>query len=108
MSAGTTTLINLAPVVYVSAITGFELGIKYQKGKLELPCSPKEWLSAVLEHHDLQVLPLDMYTCTLSAELPAIHSDPCDRMIIAAAIINKLPIVTHDAIFKKYGIEVLE
>ena len=34
--------INVEPVVYVSAISGFEIGIKHQKGKLELPARPPD------------------------------------------------------------------
>lgn len=45
--------IDAAPAVYVSAISGFEVGIKHRKGKLVLPASPLDWFSAVLEHHDI-------------------------------------------------------
>ena len=48
--------IDVAPVVYVSAISGFEIGIKVQKGKLALPARPADWFTAVLTHHNLEVL----------------------------------------------------
>jgi PIN domain nuclease of toxin-antitoxin system len=99
--------IDTAPVVYVSAISGFEIGIKVQKGKLELPARPSDWFAAVLEHHDIEVLPLGLEVCIRSTELPAIHADPCDRMIIAAAQLHHLPVVTTDPIFSQYGIEVI-
>ena len=99
--------IDAAPVVYVSAISGFEIGIKVQKGKLELPARPSDWFAAVLKHHDIEVLPLGLEVCIRSTELPAIHADPCDRMIIAAAQLHHLPVVTTDPIFSQYGIEVI-
>ncbi len=34
--------IDAAPVVSISAISGFEIGLKYRKGKLELPLTPEE------------------------------------------------------------------
>ena len=40
-------------------------------------------------------------------ELPAIHTDPCDRMIIAAAQVHHFPVVTTDPIFVRYGIKVI-
>jgi PIN domain nuclease of toxin-antitoxin system len=39
--------------------------------------------------------------------LPAIHTDPCDRMIIAAAQRYHVPVVTTDPLFARYGIEVI-
>jgi len=95
-----------APFVYVSAISGFEIGIKHMKGKLELPVPPSDWFEAILSHHDLRVIPLDLETCLRSAQLAPVHSDPCDRMIIATARIHRLTVVTADPAFEKYGIPV--
>jgi len=94
-------------VVYVSAISGFEIGIKVQKGTLHLPVPPADWFAAVLAHHNLEVLALDLDTCLRSTALPAIHADPCDRMIIAAAHVYHMPVVTTDPLFVRYGIEVI-
>ena len=99
--------IDVAPVVYISAISGFEIGIKVQKGKLELPARPADWFTAVLAHHNLEVLLLNLEICIRSTELPAIHADPCDRMIIATAQVHHLPVVTTDPIFAQYGIEII-
>jgi len=99
--------IDTAPVVYVSTISGFEIGIKVQKGKLHLPVPPADWFAAVLAHHHLEVLALDLEVCLRSTALPAIHANPCDRMIIAAAQVYHLPVVTTDPLFARYGIEVI-
>lgn len=107
LSTATRERIDTEPVVYVSAISGFEIGIKHQKGKLELPARPADWFAAILAHHDIQVLPLDLSVCIRATELPAIHADPCDRLIIAAAEYHRLPVVTADPIFQQYGVVVL-
>ncbi len=99
--------IALAPVVYVSAISGFEIDIKTQKGKFELTACATDWFAIVLEHHNINVLPLDLQSCMRSTELPAIHADPCDRMIIASAQLHRLPVVTADAVFSNYDVEVI-
>ena len=96
-----------APFVYVSAISGFEVGIKHKTGKLELPALPMDWFKAVVEHHDLRVLPLDLEICIRSTRLPPVHHDPCDRMIIATALIHQLMVVTADPVFRTYEIETL-
>lgn len=99
--------IDDAAVVYVSAISGFEIGIKVAKGKLALPARPAEWLATVVGHHDLRELPVDLAAAVRSAELPAIHADPVDRILIATAEARDIPVVTGDAIFARYGIDVI-
>lgn len=96
-----------APVVYVSAISGFEIGVKTAKGKLKLPLRPAEWLATVVEHHDLRELPVDLRAAVRATELPAIHADPVDRILIATAEAQGLPVVTGDAVFARYGIDVI-
>ena len=107
LSAGALQRIDAAPVVYVSAISGFEIGIKVQKGKLHLPVPPADWFATVLAHHHLEVLTLNLDICLRSTTLPPIHSDPCDRMIIAAAQVYHLPVVTTDPLLAQYGIDVI-
>jgi PIN domain nuclease of toxin-antitoxin system len=96
-----------ASVVYVSAISGFEIALKAAKGKLKLPVPPQEWFQKIVEHHGLAVLPLEWNVCTAAAQLPQIHDDPCDRFIIATAKMNDLPVVTADERFEDYGLKVL-
>ena len=99
--------IDSAAVVYVSAISGFEIGIKVAKGKLSLPSRPAEWLASIVEHHNLQELQVDLAVSVRSTELPAIHADPVDRIIIATAESRGLAVVTADAVFASYGIDVI-
>ena len=99
--------INAAPVVYVSAVSGFEIAIKVGKGKLRLPEPPQEWFEKVVEHHGLAVLPLDLNVCIAAAQLPPIHNDPCDRFIIAAAKLHHLTVATADEHFEEYGVTVI-
>ena len=99
--------INAAPVVYVSAISGFEIAIKVARGKLKLPHPPQAWFEKIVEHHGLTVLPLELNVCITAAQLPPIHSDPCDRFIIAAAKLHELTVVTSGEQFEKYGLTVI-
>ncbi len=98
--------IEQAPVVYVSAISAFEIAVKCRSGKLRLPVPAAEWFRGVVDHHGLAVQPLDWDVCITAAELPPIHRDPCDRFIIATAKRLNLMVVTCDQIFRSYGIEV--
>ena len=99
--------IDRAPEVYISAISGFEISLKYHQGKLGLPLKPREWFKMAVEHHELSVISLDVDICIASTDLPSIHKDPCDRLIIATAKLHRLPIVTADPRFQDYDIDVI-
>ena len=103
------TLVKLdeTPVVFIAAVSGFEIALKYKAGKLQLPVPPREWIQEILAHHQINVIGLDLEICIKATELPPIHKDPCDRFIIAAALTQKLPVVTADQRFVEYGVEVL-
>ncbi len=94
-------------IVYVSAATALEIGCKAALGKLELSMEAVKWYSKALEIHDLVEIPITGTIAMVSAALPFIHKDPADRIIIATAKLNHLPVVTHDSRFEKYSVSVL-
>ncbi len=98
--------IDLSPIVCISAISGFEISMKYRKGKLGLPVLPDEWFRVVLEYHNISVISLNINICIAANDLPPIHKDPCDRLIIATAQFYHFPVVTGDSKFEDYEIDV--
>jgi PIN domain nuclease of toxin-antitoxin system len=85
---------------YVSAISAFEIAVKYRKGKLELPLSPREWFREVLATYGIQELPITSEIAVLSQEVAVSHSDPCDRFIIATAQTHGMVVVTPDTLIQ--------
>jgi PIN domain nuclease of toxin-antitoxin system len=100
--------IEKANIVYVSVATALEIGCKAAIKKLELPMDAEKWYGKVLSIHDLVEIPITGKIALFSAALPMIHKDPADRIIIATAILNRLPVVTHDSRFSQYSVEVLK
>jgi len=88
--------------LYVSAISAFEIGVKHRKGKLDLEMSPEDWWNLAVSHHGLQVLPVTDTVALASTALPALHADPCDRIIIATAEGIHASIVTSDQLISQY------
>ena len=84
--------------ILVSAVSIWEIRIKEQVGKLELPKN----FSQILSQQSFEHLPISFQDADEISKLPLIHSDPFDRMLIAQSITNKLTIITHDKIFTKY------
>jgi len=107
ISGETLRLIDETPVVYISAITSFEVGIKHRAGKLKLPVPPTQWVAGIMEHHGIAAMDLTIDICLRASELPPIHGDPCDRFIIATALQQNAFVVTADKRFHQYGVEVL-
>ena len=95
------------PVRWFCAISSFEIALKHQQGKLELPLAPLRWLRKLEDRYGLTELPLDSALCTAATELPHHHRDPFDRFIIAAALRLRVPVVTIDPKFSPYGVEVV-
>jgi PIN domain nuclease of toxin-antitoxin system len=92
-----------ANVVYVSAVTPWELGIKRALGKLSFP----EGLSALLIEQGFESLPIRSEHAERAPELPRHHGDPFDRMLLAQAELEQLCIVTADLQFDAYGADLL-
>jgi len=99
--------LETAPQLCLSAISGFELALKVHGGKLKLSDPVPVWLNGAVAHYGITVLPLDLEICVKAAGLPPMHADPCDRFIIATALIHKLPVVTSDERFAGYGVETI-
>ncbi len=94
--------------IYVSVLSAAELSIKTGKGKLSLPLPVTEWMQKAVELHHLTLLPLDLIPSATAGQLPWIHADPFDRLLIATALQQKLPIITSDKTIPDYpGVRVI-
>jgi len=99
--------IEAAPSLCLSAISAFEIALKVHGGKLTLSDPVTVWINAAIAHHGISVVPLDLDICVKAAGLPPVHADPCDRFIIATALIHEFPVVTTDERFAAYGVDTI-
>jgi PIN domain nuclease of toxin-antitoxin system len=93
--------------VYLSVASLWEAIIKHQLGKLPLPQPPAIYLPIQRERHQISSLPLDEASVSQLANLPPIHRDPFDRMLICQAMRHSLTIVTVDDVICDYPVPVL-
>lgn len=107
LSASVLEQIDTEPIVSVSAISALEIGLKVRAGKLELPMPVGDWWEQAVTHHRLDVAATDATILIRSTELPPIHRDPADRIIIATALERRAPVVTSDRRFAEYGVETI-
>ncbi len=93
-----------ANLVYVSAISAVEIGLKVTIGKL--PPTPEPIATAITTTGLLE-LPFTLAHGQAVTDLPWRHKDPFDRMIIAQAQVEGLPVATSDHVFQKYGLRLV-
>ena len=91
----------------VSVATIWEVAIKYAEGRLVLPTAPDLFIAERLRRNRWTELPIDRLHAIRAGSLPRLHGDPFDRMLIAQAQIERLTIVTRDAAFDAYDVDVL-
>lgn len=87
---------------YLSSITALEISLKIRDGKLSLPKPFPNWLHEIKQHLHLEEVEVSAPIAHLSGQLPRIHRDPFDRILIATAMIKKLTLLTPDASIHQY------
>lgn len=90
--------------VYLSVASIWEAVIKNQTGKLPLPQSPALYLARQREAHLIAPLGLDEATLQFLPQLPLLHRDPFDRILICQALQHGLTLVTVDANIRDYAV----
>jgi PIN domain nuclease of toxin-antitoxin system len=88
---------------FASAISIWELGVKIQRGKLDLGISIEEFTRRIDETAIVQLLPVTTTTWLRSLELGWDHRDPADRVIVATAVLQGVPLVTADAEIRRFS-----
>lgn len=103
LSRSALTEIENAPRVGVSPVSCFELALAHHRGRLALSLPPRAWFELALAGSDVELLPLTPEISARAVELPDIHRDPFDRIIIATAIELDARIASNDGRFVDYA-----
>ena len=93
--------------LFLSAASAWEIAIKHALGKLRLPESPQRYVPTRIDTLRTSPLPIDHSHALHVATLPPHHRDPFDRLIVAQAQVEDLPIMTSDPVFARYYVEVI-
>jgi PIN domain nuclease of toxin-antitoxin system len=108
LNAAATELIeNDENTIVFSAVIAWEIAIKVGLGKLELPEPVNEYVDSRIEAQAMKPLPIYIHHALRVAELPPHHRDPFDRLLIAQAQAEGLPLMTADARIAAYDIEII-
>jgi PIN domain nuclease of toxin-antitoxin system len=98
LSHGERNIIDGASIVYVSMASLWEIGILLGRGRIP---NGNDQLLAIASGLDL--LPVTPDHCKAVAKLPHHHRDPFDRMLIAQAQSEQVPLLTRDRAMAAYS-----
>ena len=89
--------------IVVSVATLWEIAIKRGLGKLKFDDNFEQ----VIREEDFDLLAISLPHLQAFERLPAHHRDPFDRLLIAQALAEGIPIATGDRVFAAYGVQVI-
>lgn len=93
--------------LYLSAASAWEIAIKSARGKLTLPDLPEKFVAERLALHHFQALPIQLSHALRVYSLPDLHRDPFDRLLVAQAQLEIMPILTADMNIARYDVETI-
>jgi PIN domain nuclease of toxin-antitoxin system len=90
--------------VFVSAASAWEIAIKAAAGKLPGALDVAADISECLESQGFRPLEITVAHAQRAGGLPPLRRDPFDRMLVAQALVEGLPLLSKDAVFDAYAI----
>jgi PIN domain nuclease of toxin-antitoxin system len=91
------------PILSVACV--WEIAIKVSIGRLPIPAPLDSFIPEQLRINRISLLPIELKHLFEVTRIPLHHRDPFDRMIIAQAIVEGLPVLSADPAFDKYPIQ---
>jgi len=80
----------------VSSMSLWEIGLKIKNNKLDIGTTIEDFSQRIKALNTIEILPVDEHIWIESLSLQWDHRDPADRVIVATAKLNKLPLLSSD------------
>jgi PIN domain nuclease of toxin-antitoxin system len=93
--------------IVFSAASAYELTVKARGGRLTLPAPLDVYIPTRLRAFAFDALSIELAHAIRAGALPLVHRDPWDRLLVAQAQIEDLPIITMDPIIGQYDVETI-
>ena len=90
-----------------SVASAWEIAIKAATGRLEVEGDPEQWVPERIARYGFVPLPVELPHAVRAGRLPAIHRDPFDRLLVAQAQVEGIPILTSDPAIARYDVDVI-
>ena len=97
-------ILDPANEILISPASYWEIAIKVSIGKLPLHQPYEDFMDACLVRYKFAILPIEPRHTGALIAMPYHHKDPFDRLLIAQAQVEGIPIVSVDGAFDPYGV----
>ena len=91
----------------LSSASAWEIAIKTSLGKLPLPESPEVFIPRHMRINQFRPLPISVDHALAVSALPHHHRDPFDRLLVAQAQMENIPLLSADPILRSYAVQLL-
>lgn len=91
----------------LSIASVWEIAIKVGAGKMVLPGPVGRYVPDRLRHDGFDLLGIELAHVVRAGDLPRLHGDPFDRMLVAQAQVEGIPILTSDPAIARYDVETI-
>jgi PIN domain nuclease of toxin-antitoxin system len=89
----------------VSIVSLWEIALKHSLGRLALSLPLNQYIATHLTPSKVELLPIEIAHILTFAQMPWHHRDPFDRILVAQAITEAIPIISVDATLDAYGVQ---
>jgi PIN domain nuclease of toxin-antitoxin system len=90
--------------IEVSPATYWEIAIKIALRKYVLPELFEVFMEREITINDFHILPFALKHVAALTTMPFYHRDPFDRLLIAQAMVEQIPIISDDTVFDAYPV----
>lgn len=98
---------NEQATLMLSLASVWEMQIKLQLGKLSLPAPLPVILSKQQATNAIQLFPIALSHILELSDLPSLHRDPFDRLLVAQARVENIAILTNDTLISQYPVRTI-
>jgi PIN domain nuclease of toxin-antitoxin system len=100
-------ILDPANDLFLSAVSAWEIARKHASGSLNVGGRPEAVIPAVRKASGIFSLPFTEDDALAAENLPLLHKDPFDRMLVAQALLNGMVVVTCNSQFERYPVRLL-
>ncbi|MDZ8091468.1 MAG: type II toxin-antitoxin system VapC family toxin [Nostoc sp. DedQUE05] len=90
--------------ILLSPASYWEIAIKVSIGKYQIPENFETWMEHQIYVNEFEILPIKVVHAAAIVTLPFHHKDPFDRLLVAQALTEKIPIVSVDTVLDNYAV----
>ncbi len=102
-----TMIIDEETELYLSAASCWEIAIKAGLGRIILPARPDLFIAGQMSENAIAPMPIEARHALSVFGLPTHHRDPFDRLLVAQAQMEQMPIITSDPLIRQYKVKTI-